>query len=109
MYSYGTLHMAEQKRGDHLGPTYSGSVRIRSVALRTCRKRWTVGRGGERGSGVYVLMVLQDDDDDMYMYIINFSFESFSFQRELMVLNRSLRDNKSPGLFSIFWPISTLL
>ena len=36
---------ADQKPGDQLEPTYSSSVRIRSVALRTCRKRWTIGMG----------------------------------------------------------------
>ena len=44
MYSNGPLHMAEQKQGNQLEPTYSSSVRIRGVALRTCRKRWTIGR-----------------------------------------------------------------
>ena len=29
MFSYGPLHMAEQKQGDLLEPTYSSSVRIR--------------------------------------------------------------------------------
>ena len=64
MYSYGPLHMADQKQGDQLEPTYSSSARIRGVALRTCRKRWTIGMGGERGSGISVLMARQDDDDD---------------------------------------------
>ena len=31
------------------------------TALRTCRKRWTIGRGGERGSEISVLMTRQDD------------------------------------------------
>ena len=35
-YSYGPLNVAEQKQGDQLEPTYSSSVRIRGVALRTC-------------------------------------------------------------------------
>ena len=56
--------MAEQKLGDQLEPTYSSFVRIRGVALGTCRKRGTIGRGGERGLGMSVLMALQDDDDD---------------------------------------------
>ena len=55
---YGPLHMAEQRQGDQLAPTYSSSMRIRGVALRTCRKRWTIGRGGERESGISVLMAL---------------------------------------------------
>ena len=64
MYSYGPSHMAEQKQGDQLEPTYSRSVRIRDVTLRTFQKRWTIGRGGEAGSGISVLMARQEDDDD---------------------------------------------
>ena len=64
MYSYGPLHMVEQKQGDQLEPTYSGSVLIRGVALRTCRKWWTIGRGGERGSGISMLMARQDYNYD---------------------------------------------
>ena len=33
------------------------------VAKRTCQKRWTKGRSGERGSGISVLVARQDDDD----------------------------------------------
>ena len=62
MYSSGPLHMDEQRQGDQLEPTYSSSVEIRGVALKTCRKRLTIGRGGERGSGIYVLMTRHDDD-----------------------------------------------
>ena len=64
MYSYGPLHMAEQKQGDQLEPTYGSSVRIRDVALGTYWKRWTIGRGGKRGSGISMLIARQDDDDD---------------------------------------------
>ena len=61
MYSYGPLHMAGQKQGDQHEPTYSSFVRIRWVALRTCRKRWTIGRGGEKGSGIFMLRAQQDE------------------------------------------------
>ena len=64
MYFYGPPQMAEQKQGDQLEPTYSSSVRIRDVALRTCQKRWTKGRGRERGSGISVLAARHDDDGD---------------------------------------------
>ena len=37
---------------------------IRDVALKTCRKRWTIGRSGERGSGISKLAAWHDDDDD---------------------------------------------
>ena len=43
-----------------LEPTYSSSVGIRVVVLGTYRKRWTIGSGGEWGSGISVLMVWQD-------------------------------------------------
>ena len=72
MYSYGPPHMAEQKQDDQLEHTYSSYVSIRDVALKTCRRRWTIGRSGERGSGISVLAARHDDDDDdeyIYMYI----------------------------------------
>ena len=33
---------------DQLQPTYNSSMPIQDVALKTCRKQWTIGRGGER-------------------------------------------------------------
>ena len=57
-------HMAEQKRDNQLEHTFNSYVRIRDVALKTCQRRWTIGRSGERGSGKYVLAVRHDDDDD---------------------------------------------
>ena len=57
--------LAKKRQDDQLTPTYSSSVRIRGIALRTCRKRWTIGRGG---SGISVLMAQHDDnDDDLYL------------------------------------------
>ena len=44
--------------------TYSSSVRIRDVALKTCQKRWTIGRNGVRGSGISLLVAWHHDDDD---------------------------------------------
>ena len=45
-------HMAEQKQDDQLEHTYSSYVRIRDVALKTCQRRWTIRRSGERESGI---------------------------------------------------------
>ena len=64
MYSYGTPHMAKQKQGNQLKCTYSSYVRIRDMALKTCQGRWTIGRSGEKGSGIYALGARHDDDDD---------------------------------------------
>ena len=67
MYSYGPPHMAKQKQDDQLEHTYSSYVRIRDVALKTCQKRWMIGRSGERGSGISMLAAQHDyDDDDDY-------------------------------------------
>ena len=48
--------MNVQRQDDHLEPTYSSSVPIQDVALKTCRKRWTIEKGGEKGLGISVLI-----------------------------------------------------
>ena len=69
-----TPHMAEQKQDDQLEHTYSNYVRIRDVALKACQWRWTIGKSGERGSGISVIAARHhdddddDDDDDEFMY-----------------------------------------
>ena len=64
MYSNGPPHMDELKQDDQLEHTYSSYVRIRDVVLKTCRRRWTIGRSDERGSVISVLTARHDDDDD---------------------------------------------
>ena len=56
--------MAGQKQDDQLEHTYTSYVKIRDVALKTCKRRWTIGRSGERESGISVLAARHDDDDD---------------------------------------------
>ena len=58
--------MAAQKQDDQLERTFSSYVRIWDVVLKTCPGRWTIGRSGERGSGISVLPARYDDDDDEY-------------------------------------------
>ena len=64
VYSYGSPHMAAQKQDDQLERTFSSYVRIQVVVLKTYLGRWTIGRSGERGSGISVLPARYDDDDD---------------------------------------------
>ncbi len=71
MYSCRPLHMDEERQDDQLEPTYSSSVPIRDVALRTCRKQWTTGRSGERGSRISVPAARHDDDDDACEYDVD--------------------------------------
>ena len=73
MYSCGHPHMANQKQDDQLEHTYSSYVMIRDVTLKTCQRWWMIGRRGERGSGIYVL-VARHDDDDIYIYIYIYIF-----------------------------------
>ena len=63
MYSCRPLHMDEQKQDDQSESKYNSSVPIRDVAPKSCRKQWTIGRGGEWGSGISVLMAQHDDGD----------------------------------------------
>ena len=63
-----TPHMAGQKQDDQHEHTFSSYVRIWDVALKTCQRRWTIGKSGERGSGISVL-VAQDDNDNIPPWI----------------------------------------
>ena len=56
--------MAAQKQVDQHERTFSSYVRIRDVVLKTYLGRWTIGRSGERGSGISVLPARYDDDDE---------------------------------------------
>ena len=58
--------MAEQKQDGQHEHTFSSYVRIRDVVLKTCLGRWTIGKSGERGSGISVLPARHDDDDDYW-------------------------------------------
>ena len=68
-YSCGPPHMANQKQDDQLEHTYSSYVMIRDVTLKTCQRRWMIGRRGERGSGISVLAARHDDDDSWSEFI----------------------------------------
>ena len=72
MYSYGPLHMDEQRQDDQLESTNSSSVPIWDVALKICRKQWTIEKGGEKRSGISMLMAQYGDNDDdwvIYLYL----------------------------------------
>ena len=64
MMQYGSPHTAAQKQDDQHERTFSSYVRIQVVVLKTYLGRWTIGRSGERGSGISVLPARYDDDDD---------------------------------------------
>ena len=57
------------KQDNQLEHTFSSYVRIRDVAQKTRQRRWTIGKSGERGSGISVLAAQHDDDDDIYLSV----------------------------------------
>ena len=65
MYSCRRPYMDELKLDDQLEHTYSSYVRMWDVAQKTCQRWWTIGRSGERGSGISVLAARHDADDDL--------------------------------------------
>ena len=77
------------KQDDQHEHTFSSYVRIRDVVLKTCLGRWTIGRNGERGSGISVLPARHDDDDDddpvlkTRMYMITSFFSLWKIQYEV--------------------------
>ena len=107
MYSYGPPHMAEQKQNDQLAHTYSSYVRIQDVALKTCQRRWTIGKSGERGSGISILAAWHDDDDDdtcrctyiylslhiyIYIYIYKTVWYIYTYVRERKETKKQRRE-----------------
>ena len=98
MYSYGAPHMAVQKQDDQLELTYSNYVRTQDVTLKTCWRRWMIGRSGERGSGISVLVARHDDDD--YSLFPLFSIAIRVFKRTLYVYSKMRGAfNKFPDFF----------
>ena len=74
-----TPHMAGQKQDDQHEHTFNSYVRIRGVALKTCQRRWSIGKSGERESGIPVL-VARHDDIYIYIYIYIYKDHWISFQ-----------------------------
>ena len=42
--------MDVQRQDDHIEPIYNSSVPVQDVTLKTYRERWTLEKGGSRGS-----------------------------------------------------------
>ena len=49
---------------DELNSTTILLLQIGEDTLKTCQKRWMIGRNGERGPGMSVLVARHDDDDE---------------------------------------------
>ena len=93
--------MAAQKQDDQHERTFSSYVRIQVVVLKTCLGRWTIGRSGERGSGISVLPARYDADDDLSS--INLSSIVFVFSIFVNFLNLSLSIHTSVSFYIFFY------
>ena len=95
--------MAVQKQDDQHEHTFSNYVRIWDVVQKTCLRRWTIGKSGERGSGISVLPARHDDDDDDLQKILlktinmiesiwkqNFGYFLYQLETDAMKLARKL-------------------
>ena len=77
MCSYGPPHIAGQKQDNQHEHIFSSYERIRDVALKTWQRRWTIGKSGERGTGISFLVIRHDD---IYIYIyIYMSVRNFRY------------------------------
>ena len=90
MYSYGPPHMDVQKQDDQHEATYSNYMRTQDVTLKTCRRRWMIGRSGERGSGISVLAAWHDDDD-IYIYILMNKQDLTLNHRQWLICNKTIQ------------------
>ena len=67
-----TLHVDDQRQEVQQESTHSSSVLIQDVALKTCRKQWTIEKGGMKGSRIS----LHDDNYYYYYGVIRFIFST---------------------------------
>ena len=85
LWSCGPPHMDVQEWDDQHELTYSSYVRTRDVTLKTCRRRWMIGRNGKRRSGISALAARHDDDDEdkpcfikkSFIIILEYSYSGF--------------------------------
>ena len=81
-------------------------MRIRDVALKTCQRRWTIGRSRERGSGISALALRHDDDE--YITFPKFlifswfgsSIPSVIYHFPLLIISRAHFLCQIPSLYS---------
>ena len=86
-----------QKLDDQLELTYSNYVRTQDVTLKTCRRRWMIGRSGERASGISELEARYDDDDKISSSLLTKSIFLWLFSEEKREKKEFLKDKPLVG------------
>ena len=70
----------------------------------TCRNKWTLGQGGERGSGISVLMAWHDDDNDVCVCVYVWNIQMLRRTDMYMFFHLSFFPHNSHNLHGIvFW------
>ena len=62
--------MDVQRQDNQLEPIYNSSVSIQDITMNTFREPWTIGTGGERGSGRSVPGARHGDDNNSLLSVI---------------------------------------
>ena len=93
--------MAEQKLDDQLEHTYSSYGKIRDVVQKTCQRRWTIGKSGERGSGISVRVAWHDDDDDDDIYTVFSSGKWFNLWAKQFRVTWSMNGKLRGEIFAL--------
>ena len=101
MYSCGPPHMDVQEWDDQHELTYSSYVRTRDVTLKTCRRRWMIGRNGERRSVISAQAARHDDDDDGFVLYFSYCIFKYSiFLSPRLVAKLRQRNSVYPTFYS---------
>ena len=89
--------------------TYSSYVRTRVVILKTCRRRWMIGRNGERRSGISAQAARHDDDDDSLKGCLKYNFfVDLNFFIEFRTYLNCINKRWNISLVSLKLPILTV-
>ena len=91
-----------QKQDDQLEHRCSSYMRIWDVALKTCLRRWTIGKNGERGSGISMLAARHDDDDDDAIVYEN-KFSCFATKNKWIWIPTILIPHNAIQLVKEYW------
>ena len=108
MYSYGTLHMNEQRQNDQQEPIYKNTVLIQDIALKTSREWWMIETGSGQDSDRSVLAAWHNDDKILVDWLSCFSaYQLFfgSFNAKLSHFNKS---SKQFSLAQIYFFITQI-
>ena len=103
MYSYGPPHMAVQNQDDQHEHTFSNFVRIRDVIQKTCLRRWTIGKSGERVRDIRATITT------WWWWWFNLQYDSLLLSQKKSDTERQVFDHAYIVLYSLMGLSSKLM